>query len=160
MVGPTWQALARLRTLASAALAHLDACLLIPAHTMRAAGEQAALAFPQTPPPTGAASGGGGRPADAPKDAADAAAADVDRASRVMLSRLFDPPTHDFDILLKLTPSKLPHAHLSWIPASSEPLGIKFSSAHPMAAPRIQGFAKNSRASGKLKRNWPMNCPF
>ena len=46
------------------------------------------------------------------------------------------------------------------IPASSEPLGIKFSSAHPMAAPRIQGFAKNSRASGKLKRNWPMNCPF
>ena len=46
------------------------------------------------------------------------------------------------------------------IPASSEPLGIKFSSAHPMAAPRIQGFAKNSRASGKRKRNWPMNCPF
>ena len=46
------------------------------------------------------------------------------------------------------------------IPASSEPLGIEFSSPHPMAAPRIQGFAKNSRASGKLKRNWPINCPF
>ena len=43
------------------------------------------------------------------------------------------------------------------IPASSEPLGIKFSSAHPMSAPRIQAFAKNARASGKPAQH---SCPF
>ena len=97
-VGPSWQSMSRLRHLAAGALALLDR-----------AYQMDSSALPQVVSAVGAS--------PPPKDAAAAAAVAIDRANRALMSRAFDPPTDDFDLLLELDESQLPAANLSWRPA-------------------------------------------